>query len=268
MSHEPKSPSLSMISAAPCSMATVSPLTPISGAVVANGSPAAQSAHSGFAAALRKLAKQAEEPRGSISSESSHVSSPVTNHISPVSTPKRVAMGTSLVPPTGQMADSVYGIVWVSGLLMSTLWIERQMVAVGLWYGQAYVMDKETQADAGLRGSGQERLAPDRPLPGQEKPSLSFSLPPYLGSAHPFSVAPSALVQDPRLQTHLSRQVPHMLLAGAQDEYVRDGFRPYASADELRVPLGLPLGLSQGTAAEALAYFHSGYLPHPSLASY
>ncbi len=44
---------------------------------------------------------------------------------------------------TGQMADSVYGVVWVSGLLMSTLWIEWPMVAVGLWYGQAYVMDNE-----------------------------------------------------------------------------------------------------------------------------
>ncbi len=38
---------------------------------------------------------------------------------------------------TVQMADSMYGVVWVSGLLMSTLW----MVVVGLWYGQAYVMD-------------------------------------------------------------------------------------------------------------------------------
>lgn len=111
-------------------------------------------------------------------------------------------------------------------------------------------------------------------------------------------MTPSALMQDPRLQTQsvqrlsltyshlhilqrsvthpvflslflsLSRQVPHMLLAGAQDEYVRDGFRPYASAEELRMPLGLPLGLTPGTAADALAYFHSGYLPHPSLASY
>ncbi len=44
---------------------------------------------------------------------------------------------------TGQMADSVYGIVWVSGLLMSTLWIEWPIVAVGLWYGQSYVMDNE-----------------------------------------------------------------------------------------------------------------------------
>ncbi len=44
---------------------------------------------------------------------------------------------------TGQMADSVYGVVWVSGLLMSTLWFEWPMVAVGLWYGLAYVMDNE-----------------------------------------------------------------------------------------------------------------------------
>ncbi len=44
---------------------------------------------------------------------------------------------------TGQMADSVYGVVWVSGLLMSRLWIEWPMVAVGLWYGQAY--GKRTQ---------------------------------------------------------------------------------------------------------------------------
>ncbi len=44
---------------------------------------------------------------------------------------------------TGQMADSVYGVVWVSSLLKSTLWIEWPMVAVGLWYGQAYVMDNK-----------------------------------------------------------------------------------------------------------------------------
>ncbi len=44
---------------------------------------------------------------------------------------------------TVQMVDSVYGIVWVSGLLMSTFWIEWPKVAVGLCYGQAYVMDNE-----------------------------------------------------------------------------------------------------------------------------
>ncbi len=40
---------------------------------------------------------------------------------------------------TGQMADSIYGVVWVSGLLMSTLWIEWPII----WYEQAYVMDNE-----------------------------------------------------------------------------------------------------------------------------
>ncbi|KAG1957867.1 hypothetical protein F2P79_007735 [Pimephales promelas] len=44
---------------------------------------------------------------------------------------------------TGQMADTVYAVVWMSGLLMSTLWIEWPMVAGGLWNGQAYVMDNE-----------------------------------------------------------------------------------------------------------------------------
>ncbi len=43
---------------------------------------------------------------------------------------------------TGHVADSVYGIVWVSGLLRSMLWNEWPMVAVGLWYGQAYVQFK------------------------------------------------------------------------------------------------------------------------------
>uniref|UniRef100_A0A673IF58 Genetic suppressor element 1-like n=1 Tax=Sinocyclocheilus rhinocerous TaxID=307959 RepID=A0A673IF58_9TELE len=224
MSHEPKSPSLGMISAAPCSMATVSPLTPspISGAMVANGSPASQSGHSGFAAALRKLAKQAEEPRGSISSESSHVSSPVTNHISPVSTPKRVAMGTSLGPPTGTPP---------------VVTIAPTKTVNGFWRseGRQYRGHRShTHTCTSYSALSLIRCS-----------SLSLSL-----------------------SLSLSRQVPHMLLAGAQDEYVRDGFHPYASAEELRMPLGLPLGLSPGTAADALAYFHSGYLPHPSLASY
>lgn len=73
MSHEPKSPSLGMLSTATRTTATVSPLTPspLNGSIVPNGSPAASSTlsvqaapSSSFAAALRKLAKQAEEPRG------------------------------------------------------------------------------------------------------------------------------------------------------------------------------------------------------------
>ncbi|KAI9528374.1 hypothetical protein NQZ68_020199, partial [Dissostichus eleginoides] len=147
MSHEPKSPSLGMISTATRTTATVSPLTPspLNGSIVANGSPAAQSAHSGFAAALRKLAKQAEEPRdgpfilpclcssllclymekeemggegaaSSISSESSPVSSPATNHSSPVSTPKRgpLGQGPVLVPPPGHSVPNTPPVVTIA----------------------------------------------------------------------------------------------------------------------------------------------------------
>lgn len=73
MSHEPKAPPLGMLSTAARTTAAVSPLTPspLDGALVPSGSPAASSAlaaqaapSSSFAAALRKLAKQAEEPRG------------------------------------------------------------------------------------------------------------------------------------------------------------------------------------------------------------
>ncbi len=41
---------------------------------------------------------------------------------------------------TVQMADSVYGVVWESGLLMSTLWIEWPMVLLGVmvWAGVCY----------------------------------------------------------------------------------------------------------------------------------
>lgn len=60
MNHEStKCPSLGMISTVSRSTATVSPLSPLT-----NGNAVAQSANSGFAAALRKLAKQAEDPRG------------------------------------------------------------------------------------------------------------------------------------------------------------------------------------------------------------
>ena len=39
--------------------------------------------------------------------------------------------------------DGVYSVTWVSGLLVSTLGIECPTVIVGLWYGQAYVLDNE-----------------------------------------------------------------------------------------------------------------------------
>lgn len=43
---------------------------------------------------------------------------------------------------TGQMADKQHGVLCGSGLLMS-VWIKWLMVAVGLWFWQAYVMDNQ-----------------------------------------------------------------------------------------------------------------------------
>uniref|UniRef100_A0A4W5JKL7 Uncharacterized protein n=1 Tax=Hucho hucho TaxID=62062 RepID=A0A4W5JKL7_9TELE len=143
MSHEPKSPSLGMISTATRTTATVSPLTPspLNGSIVANGSPAAQSAHSGFAAALRKLAKQAEDPRAgsSISSESSPVSSPATNHSSPVSTPKRGPLGPGpvLVPPGGHSVPSTPPVVTIAPTKTSN----------GLWRSEARQVRLDTHSD-------------------------------------------------------------------------------------------------------------------------
>ncbi len=45
-----------------------------------------------------------------------------------------------------QMADSVYGVVWVSGLLMSMLWIEWHMVVVGLCMGRCMLWTMNTGA--------------------------------------------------------------------------------------------------------------------------
>ncbi len=46
---------------------------------------------------------------------------------------------------TGQMADSVYSVMWVSGLLMSTLWFERSMVALGVMIGAGVCYGQRTQ---------------------------------------------------------------------------------------------------------------------------
>lgn len=36
----------------------------------------------------------------------------------------------------GQMAHSVHSVVWVSGLLMSVMWVERPMVGFGCWWNR------------------------------------------------------------------------------------------------------------------------------------
>ncbi|KAJ8785903.1 hypothetical protein J1605_006863 [Eschrichtius robustus] len=55
-----------------------------------------------------------DRARSSLSSESSPVSSPATNHSSPASTPKRVPMGPIIVPPGGHSVPSTPPVVTIA----------------------------------------------------------------------------------------------------------------------------------------------------------
>uniref|UniRef100_K7G425 Gse1 coiled-coil protein n=1 Tax=Pelodiscus sinensis TaxID=13735 RepID=K7G425_PELSI len=255
MSHEPKSPSLGMLSTATRNTATVSPLTPspLNGALVPNGSPAGNSSlsvppapSSSFAAALRKLAKQAEEPRGSsISSESSPVSSPATNHSSPASTPKRGPMGPIIVPPGGHSVPSTPPVVTIA----------PTKTVNGVWRSEG------RQQEAGSRGSSssRERLMAEPPL-SQEKaggPAVPSHL---LGTPYSFGIPPTAVVQDSRFPPlNLQRPVHHVVPPSAVTEDYLRSFRPYHTAEELRMSSLPPISLDPATAA---AYYHPGYLAH------
>ncbi|XP_078066705.1 genetic suppressor element 1 isoform X2 [Mustelus asterias] len=249
MSHEPKSPSLGMISTATRTTATVSPLNPssLNGSIVPNGSPAANStlsvpsAHSAsFAAALRKLAKQAEEPRGSsISSESSPVSSPATNHSSPASTPKRGPIGPILVPPAGHSVPSTPPVVTIA----------PTKTVNGLWRSES------RQPEPVARGPSRERMHTESQHQSEKgTPSITSHL---LGT--PYACTHGTVVQDSRFPPlNLQRPIPHVVTPGdMQEEYFRS-FRPYHTGEELRMPTLPPMGLE----AAATAYYHSSYFAH------
>uniref|UniRef100_UPI0037E7F2D3 genetic suppressor element 1-like isoform X1 n=2 Tax=Semicossyphus pulcher TaxID=241346 RepID=UPI0037E7F2D3 len=245
MNHESnKSPSLGMISAATRTTATVSPLSPLT-----NGNTAAQSANSGFAAALRKLAKQAEDPRGSaLSGESSPVSSPATSHTSPVTTPKRGSLGPLLGQTRGHGVPGTPPIVTIAPTKTSN----------GLWRADG------RQAEPGVQGLGRERAAVENAQLQQDKRTPPTPSPHPL--AHPFGLTPSSIMQDPRLQSlSLPGQMHPVVPSGAvPEEYLR-ALRPFATSDDLRLT-SLPLSLDPAAAAHAAAaaaYYHPAYLHHP-----
>ncbi|KAM3918356.1 genetic suppressor element 1 isoform 2-T2 [Leptodactylus fuscus] len=255
MNHEPKSPSIGMLSTATRTTATVSPLTPspLNGSLVPNGSPAASSAlsvqsapSSSFAAALRKLAKQAEEPRGSsISSESSPVSSPATNHSSPASTPKRGPMGPIIVTPAGHSVPNTPPVVTIA----------PTKTVNGVWRSEARQPDSSSRTNSISR----ERLIAESQLPSEK--TGNTAVPSHLlGSAYAFAIPPSSVVQDSRFQPlNLQRPVHHVVPPSAvTEEYLRS-FRPYHTAEDLRMPSLPHIGLDPAAAA---AYYHNSYLAH------
>ncbi|CAM9433539.1 unnamed protein product [Bubo scandiacus] len=256
MSHEPKSPSLGMLSTATRTTATVSPLTPspLNGSIVPNGSPAASSTlsvqaapSSSFAAALRKLAKQAEEPRGSsISSESSPVSSPATNHSSPASTPKRGPMGPIIVPPGGTVCPARH--------LSSPSPPRRRSTGSG----GARADSKKQGHEAAAAAAAVSASSQSPPHAGESGgPTVPSHL---LGTPYSFGLPPSSVVQDSRFPPlNLQRPVHHVVPPSAVTEDYLRSFRPYHTAEDLRMSSLPPLSLDPAAAA---AYYHPSYLTH------
>ncbi|XP_058501803.1 genetic suppressor element 1-like isoform X2 [Solea solea] len=245
MNHESnKSSSLGMISTATRTTATVSPLSPLT-----NGNAVAQSANSGFAAALRKLAKQAEDPRGSaLSGESSPVSSPATSHSSPVTTPKRGSLGPLLGQTRGHGVPGTPPVVTIAPTKTSN----------GLWRADG------RQVELGVQGLSRERLGAENNQPQQDK--RTPPIPSHHPLAHPFGLTPSSIMQDPRLQSlSLPGQMHAVVPSGVvPEEYLRT-LRPFATSDDLRLT-SLPLSLDPAAAAHAAAaaaYYHPAYMHHP-----
>ncbi|CAB1323080.1 unnamed protein product, partial [Coregonus sp. 'balchen'] len=120
-------------------------------------------------------------------------------------------------------------------------------------------------AESGVWGVSRERvgseLSPPQEKGGYPVPSLHVLAHP----SYPFSLTPSSVMQDRRLQgLSLPGQVhPAVPLGAVPEEYLR-GLRPFATSDDLRLP-SLPLGLDPVTAAHvtaAAAYYHPAYLHH------
>uniref|UniRef100_A0A8K9XAC8 Genetic suppressor element-like domain-containing protein n=1 Tax=Oncorhynchus mykiss TaxID=8022 RepID=A0A8K9XAC8_ONCMY len=236
-----------MISTPTRTTATVSPLTPL-----ANGSAAAQSAHSGFAAALRQLAKQAEDPRGSSPSSESSVSSPATCLSNSVTTPKRGLPGPL---QTSSGVDSLPSTP--PGVTIAPTHSKTSNI---LCIGEGHQVRRNGVCGVSRESVGSE-LSPTQKKGGYPVPSHHV----LAHSSYPFSLTPSSVMQDRRLQgLSLPGQVHPAVPSGTvPEEYLR-GLRPFATSEDLRLR-SLHLGLDPVTAAHvtaAAAYYHPAYLHH------
>ncbi|XP_069822416.1 genetic suppressor element 1 isoform X3 [Dendropsophus ebraccatus] len=184
--------------------------------------------------------------RSSISSESSPVSSPATNHSSPASTPKRGPMGPIIVPPAGHSVPNTPPVVTIA----------PTKTVNGVWRSEA-----RQQSDNSSRANSiaRERLLAESQLPSEKTgtPAVPSHL---LGSAYAFAIPPSSVVQDSRFQPlNLQRPVHHVVPPSTvTEEYLRS-FRPYHTAEDLRMPSLPHIGLDPTAAA---AYYHNSYLAH------
>ncbi|XP_066438757.1 genetic suppressor element 1 isoform X3 [Eleutherodactylus coqui] len=184
--------------------------------------------------------------RSSISSESSPVSSPATNHSSPAGTPKRGPMGPIIVPPTGHNVPNTPPVVTIA----------PTKTVNGVWRSESRQQpDNSSRANSISR----ERLIAESQLPS-EKTGTSAVPSHLLGSTYAFAIPPSSVVQDSRFQPlNLQRPVHHMVPSSAMTEEYLRSFRPYHTAEDLRMPSLPHIGLDPTAAA---AYYHNSYLAH------
>ncbi|XP_075694413.1 genetic suppressor element 1 isoform X3 [Rhinoderma darwinii] len=184
--------------------------------------------------------------RSSISNESSPVSSPATNHSSPASTPKRGPMGPIIVPPGGHSVPNTPPVVTIA----------PTKTVNGVWRSEA-----RQQSDNSSRANSisRERLIAESQL-SSEKTGTSAVPTHMLGSTYAFAIPPGSVVQDSRFQPlNLQRSVHHVVPPNAvTEEYLRS-FRPYHTAEDLRMPSLPHIGLDPAAAA---AYYHNSYLAH------
>ncbi|XP_072880183.1 genetic suppressor element 1-like isoform X1 [Hemitrygon akajei] len=254
MSHEPKSSALSIISATQRTTATVNPLTAsaLNGPVVRNdnqtghGTPNIRGGHTAsFAAALRKLAKQAEEPRGSLHcSEHSPISSPVANHGSPAGTPKR-APGTIIVPPGTQRVANTPPVVTIA----------PTQTINGLWRG-----DGRQPSGRILRSRSSDHPLSTESLLKRDKSPV----PTHAALSHPAFYLSSHPIQDSPYSTiNFQRPVPHLVTSSSRANDFLTCFRPYHEQDEMQTLSSLPsMGLNSTTANTAATFYHPAFLPH------
>ncbi|XP_014350642.2 genetic suppressor element 1-like [Latimeria chalumnae] len=247
MSHEPKSPSLGMITPAPRSMAAVNPLAApsLTGTIGTNGShsvhgtAASVGGHTAsFAAALRKLAKKAEEPRGSsYSRETPPTSSPAASRSSPGSIPKRPS-GKMTAPSGSQRAVNAPVVAIAPTQTSSALWRS----------------DSCQLAESAPRISHDHRLSTDSLLKQEKNPGPT---------PHGLYLSSGAVQDVPYPPINLQRPAPHMIpTSNLPDDYLR-GFHPYVNGDELRPLSSLhTFPLDATTSAVPAAYFHPAFFPH------
>ncbi|KAJ6613771.1 hypothetical protein lerEdw1_015163 [Lerista edwardsae] len=167
-------------------------------------------------------------------------------------------MGPLIVPPGGHSVPSTPPVVTIA----------PTKTVNGVWRSEGRQVEATPVQEAGSRSGGggggssstRDRLHAEAPLP-QEKTSGPAVPSHLLGSPYSFGIPPNSIVQDSRFPplNSLQRPVHHVVPPSAVTEDYLRSFRPYHTAEELRMSSLPPIALDPATAA---AYYHPSYLAH------